>query len=106
VDPEGDRSALGLAGTPSRSTHPVSRAVQGGPGGGGDLGRGRRKFLAADRDHGTGGRDVPPGDTWSAERSDQVSEGDPNAGHTDVEVERGGDLGSGAGGGRIRSGNE
>ena len=47
VDPEGDRSAERLAGTPPRSAHPVPRAVQGGTGGGGDLGGGRGEFLAA-----------------------------------------------------------
>src|SRR5262249_20171222 len=105
-DPEGHRSVERLAGTPPRSAHPVSRAIQGGTGGGGDLGGGRREFLAAGRDRGTGGRDVPPGDTGPAERADQVSEGDPNAVHADVEVERGGDLGGGAGGRRIPSVNE
>ena len=90
-----------LRDTPPRSAHPVSRAVQGGTGGGGGLGGGRGEFLAAGRDRGTGGRDVPPGDTGPAERANQVSEGDPIAVHTDVEAERGGDLGSGAGGWRL-----
>jgi hypothetical protein len=59
------------------------------------------ELLDAGGDRGTRGRDVPPGDTWPAERANQVPEGDPTAVHTDMEAERGGDLGSGARGWRL-----
>ena len=100
-DPEGDRGAERLAGTPPRSTHPVPRAVQGGTGGGGAPGGDRGELLAGGGDRGTGGRDLPPGKAGPTERANPVSEGDTIAFHTDVEAERGGDLGSGAGGWRI-----
>ena len=49
------------------------------------------------------GRDIPPGNTRSTERANQVPEGDALAFHPDVEAERGGDHGSGAGRWRIPS---
>src|SRR5208337_546827 len=52
---------------------------------------------------GTGGRDVPPGNTGPTERANPVSEGDTIAFHTDVEAEPGVSLGSGARGWRIPS---